>query len=159
MLGHTHTGIEGVVAKRLDQIYRPGARAWQKFRTRITAEAVVGGVIGPVGAPRELILGRFDDSGRLRIAGRTTRLSPAGSAQLGELLRPATAHPWPGTLPPHPYGGGRTAYTRVTPEVIVELSVDLATDGPRWRHPVRFVRVRGELAVADLAGEMLKVEG
>ena len=66
MLGHAHTGLEGVVAKRLDQTYRPGVRAWHKLRTRVTAEAVVGGVIGPVDAPRELILGRFDESGRLR---------------------------------------------------------------------------------------------
>ena len=58
----------------------------------------------------------------------------------------------PELLPPHPYGGGCTAYTRVTPEVFVELSVDLALEGLRWRHPVRFVRVRGELTAADLAG-------
>jgi len=130
MLGHGATGVEGVVAKRLDQPYRAGARAWHKLRTRVTAEAVVGGVIGPADAPRELILGRFDDGDRLRIAGRTTRLSPTASARLAELLHPAAAHPWPDTLPPHPYGDGRTAYTRVTPEV-VELSADLALDGLR----------------------------
>jgi ATP-dependent DNA ligase len=159
MIGHGATGIEGVVAKRLDQRYRPGVRAWHKLRTRVTAEAVVGGTIGPADAPRELILGRFDESGRLRIAGRTTRLSPTASAQLAALLHPATAHPWPELLPPHPYGGGRTAYTRVTPEVVVELSVDLALDGLRWRHPVRLVRVRGELIATDLAGELQGVEG
>jgi hypothetical protein len=43
MLAHTSTGLEGFVAKRLDQPYRPGQRGWQKSRTRITAEAVVGG--------------------------------------------------------------------------------------------------------------------
>jgi hypothetical protein len=43
MLAHTSTGLEGFVAKRLDQPYRPGQRGWQKLRTRITAEAVVGG--------------------------------------------------------------------------------------------------------------------
>jgi ATP-dependent DNA ligase len=37
MLGHHHAGLEGVVAKRLDQPYRPGVRGWQKLRTRITA--------------------------------------------------------------------------------------------------------------------------
>jgi ATP-dependent DNA ligase len=157
MLGHGASGIEGIVAKRLDQTYRPGVRAWHKLRTRVTAEAVVGGVLGSVEAPRELILGRFDDRGRLRIAGRTTRLGPTAGAELAALLRPATAHPWPDRLPPHPYGGGRTAYTRVTPEVVVELSVDVAMDGLRWRHPVPFVRVRGELTAADLAGEMRAV--
>jgi ATP-dependent DNA ligase len=159
MLGHTQTGLEGVVAKRLGQPYRPGVRAWHKLRTRVTAEAVVGGVIGPVDAPRELILGRFDQGGRLRIAGRSTTLRPAASAELGRLLRPATVHPWPETLPPHPYGGGRTTYNRVTPEIVVELSADLAVDGLRWRHPVRFVRVRGELTAADLAGGMRAFEG
>ncbi len=48
MLAHIGTGLEGVVAKRLDQTYRPGVRGWQKLRTRITAEAIVGGVTGPV---------------------------------------------------------------------------------------------------------------
>ena len=66
MLAHTGTGLEGVVAKRLDQPYRPGQRGWQKLRTRITAEAVVGGITGPVQRPQELILGRHDDTGRLR---------------------------------------------------------------------------------------------
>ncbi|HKH55625.1 MAG TPA: ATP-dependent DNA ligase, partial [Propionibacteriaceae bacterium] len=113
---------------------------WQKLRTRVTAEAIVGGVTGTVAAPQELILGRYD-RGRLRIAGRTTRLTMTASAQLRALLHPATTHPWPELLPPHPYGGGRTAYTRVTSEVVVELSVDLAVDGPRWRHPVWFVHV------------------
>ena len=41
--------------------------------------------------------------------------------------------------------------------MVVELSVDLAMDGLRWRHPVRFVRVRAELTAADLAGEMRAV--
>jgi ATP-dependent DNA ligase len=152
-------GRKGVVAKRIDQTYRPGVRAWHKLRARVTAEAVVGGVIGPIDAPRELILGRSDDAGRLRIAGRTTRLSPTAGAELAALLHPATTHPWPDMLPPHPYGGRRTAYTRVTPEMVVELSVDLAMDGLRWRHPVRLVRVRGELTAADLAGEMRVAEG
>src|SRR5215212_9949680 len=51
MRAHTGTGLEGVVAKRLDQPYRAGRRGWQKLRTRITAEAVVGGITGPR-APR-----------------------------------------------------------------------------------------------------------
>ena len=49
-------------------------RAWQKLRTRVTAEAIVGGVTGTVGAPQELILGRYD-RGRLR-----SQAEPPGSA-------------------------------------------------------------------------------
>jgi len=43
--------------------------------------------------------------------------------------------------------------------VVVELSVDLAVGGPRWPDPVRFVRVRGDVTVADLAREMRVAEG
>jgi ATP-dependent DNA ligase len=149
MLAHTGTGLEGVVAKRLDQTYRPGVRGWQKLRTRITAEAIVGGVTGPVYAPQELILGRHDKTGRLRIAGRTTALRPSTAARLGALLE-QQAHAWPERLPAHRWGAPRTPYTRVRPDLIVEVSADLALDGLRWRHPARFVRLRADLHPDDL---------
>ena len=124
LIGHGSSGIEGVVAKRLDQPYRPGVRGWQKLRTRLTAEAVVGGVIGPLDAPRVLLLGRHDHDGRLHLVGRTTELTPAGRAAVAALLRPhtgsgasvaepAAVHPLgrgPARPPPTPRsgrGGGR----------------------------------------------------
>jgi ATP-dependent DNA ligase len=151
MFAHGASGIEGVVAKRQDQSYRPGRPGWRKLRTRVTAEAVVGGVTGPVDAPGELILGRFKN-GRFRLAGRTTTLHPAASTELGTLLRPTAAHPWPEVLPPYRFGGAPTAYTRVAPELVVELSTDFALEGQRWRHPVRFMRYRADLCAADLPG-------
>jgi hypothetical protein len=45
------------------------------------------------------------------------------------------------------------------PRWVVELSVDLAVDGPRWRTPVPFVRVRRDVTAADLAREMRMAEG
>jgi ATP-dependent DNA ligase len=148
MLGHAHTGIEGVVAKRLDQPYRPGRRVWQKLRTRVTAEAVVGGVTGRVEAPQDLVLGRYQQ-GRLRIVGRTTALAPAVSTRVGLLLQ-RHDHDWPEQLPGHRWGAPRTPYTRVRPDLVVEVCADLALDGVRWRHPVRLVRVRSNLRPADL---------
>jgi ATP-dependent DNA ligase len=149
MLAHISTGIEGVVAKRLDQPYRPGRRGWQKLRTRLTAEAIVGGITGPLKAPRELILGRHDSTGRLRIAGRTTILRPPTAARLGALLE-EQAHAWPERLPAHSWGAPRTTYLRVRPDLVVEVSADLALDGLRWRHPARFVRLRADLQPDDL---------
>jgi len=154
----TPTGIEGVVAKRVDQPYRPGVRGWQKLRSRLTAEAVVGGVIGRVAAPQVLLLGRPDYTGRLHVAGRTTDLSPATQATLAAVLRAPTGsgHPWPVTLPRARWGHGPAeplSYTRVHPEVVVELVVDPAADGPRWRHPARFIRIRADLCPADLLSE------
>jgi hypothetical protein len=60
--------------------------------------------------------------------------------------------------PSCPYGGTTTAYTRVVPEVVVEVSTDPAVDGRRWRHPVRFLRVRTDLAAADLTVEPRTVQ-
>jgi hypothetical protein len=123
----------------LDQPYRPGVRGWQKLRTRITAEAIVGGVTRPVHAPQELILGRHDQA--RAVAHRRAHHGPAavdcgaaGCAARGagpRLARVAARAP---------LGAPRTAYTRVRPNLIVEVSADLALDGLRWRHPARFVR-------------------
>ena len=152
--GHGAAGIEGVVAKRLDQPYRPGVRGWQKLRSRLTAEAVVGGVIGPIDAPRVLLLGRLDRDGHLHLVGRTTELTPAGRDAVAALLRPHTGsgHPWPNPLPSTRWGrpGAPTAYTPVRPEVVVELTVDTAVEHHRWRHPAHFVRVRADLRSDDL---------
>jgi hypothetical protein len=38
---------------------------------------------------------------------------------------------------------------------VVEVSADLALDGLRWRHPVRFVRARDDLQAGDLASRVL----
>jgi hypothetical protein len=35
------------------------------------------------------------------------------------------------------------------------VSADLALDGFKWRHPVRFVRARDDLQAGDLASRVL----
>jgi hypothetical protein len=50
-------GVEGIVAKRRDQAYRPGQRAWRKLKRKATAEGVVGAVFGETERPGALILG------------------------------------------------------------------------------------------------------
>jgi len=115
----------------------------------------VGGILGPLDAPEALLLGRPDEHGRLRVAGRTTPSTLPARRELGALLVPARrAHPWPerlssrlfGQLPPQP-----VAYTRTAPTLVVELDADTSVDGPRWRHATVFRRVRGDLDPADLA--------
>ncbi|QKW48271.1 hypothetical protein [Streptomyces buecherae] len=69
-------GMEGLVFKRLDEPYHPAVRSWRKFKTRETTEAVVGAVTGALSAPRTLLLGRYDDQGRLQYVGRTNGGSP-----------------------------------------------------------------------------------
>lgn len=149
-------GIEGVVAKRRDQRYRPGARAWQKLRARHTAEAVIGGVFGTLAHPEALVLGRYRGN-RLSVVGRTSPLPLAARAELRALLRPPEAqHPWPPRLPSGRFGqtpGREIDYTQVAPELVVEVETDTAYEQGRWRHATTYLRLRPDLAPRELAAD------
>ncbi|MFC4052351.1 ATP-dependent DNA ligase [Actinomadura syzygii] len=148
-------GVEGLVVKDAGGAYREGRRAWRKVKRRTTTEAIVGGVTGTRQAPESLILGRYDADGRLRVVARTTPLSPAARVELAEVLRHADQdHPWPAELPAGFAGGPYGAhppirYVRTEPEIVVEFSADAAVERGRWRHGVRFVRVRPDLAPGE----------
>ena len=92
MVDHCAAGIEGVVAKRLVRAYRPGGRTWRKVRTRATAEAVVGGVLGPVVQPDALIVGCRDTSGRLRVARAHYIAVAVGPLDVTDVLQPPVPH-------------------------------------------------------------------
>ncbi len=64
-------GLEGVVAKRRDSSYQPGARSrdWLKIKHRQQILAVVCGFTNPAGRPGGLILGAYRE-GRLVYIGR-----------------------------------------------------------------------------------------
>jgi hypothetical protein len=104
-LGLDWPGVEGVVAKRVDQGYYPRRRHWSKIRAKTSFEAVVGGVIGPRTIPSALVLGRHDTCGRLRVIGRTLPLGARARAELAGLLtEPHGPHPWPTTIPASRFG-------------------------------------------------------
>jgi ATP-dependent DNA ligase len=63
-------GIEGIIAKRKDSIYRPGKRTsdWLKIKARLQREFVVGGFTAPKGSRKHLgavVLGAYTN-GELR---------------------------------------------------------------------------------------------
>jgi ATP-dependent DNA ligase len=151
---HLAAGVEGVVAKRTDHAYLPGRRSWVKVRARTTAEAVVGGVLGRPGGPTSLVLGRPDPSGRLRVIGRTTPLSAPAHHELAAVLAvTGDEHPWPALLPATRFGqwpGELVEYLRVDPTVVIEVDVDAAWEWGRYRHPVRYRRLRPDLRPEDL---------
>ncbi len=65
-------GLEGVIAKRRQSVYRPGMRSrdWVKIPVRQRDEFVVGGYLAP--SPDHLstlIVGQYDRAGTLRYAG------------------------------------------------------------------------------------------
>jgi len=153
-------GVEGLVIKGLATPYQPGRRAWAKLRARSTTEAIVGGVTGTMSAPETVLLGRLDDTGRLRYVGRTVPLAAYQRRELaGSLTPPGRTrgdidHPWPLPLPAEWMGqlGSTTplTYHRVAPVVIAEVEVDAAYEYGRWRHQPRFIRIRADLSIYDV---------
>jgi ATP-dependent DNA ligase len=154
-------GVEGLVIKGLASAYEPGRRGWAKLRSRSTAEAIIGGVTGSLTNPDTLLLGRLDDTGRLRYVGRTHPLAAGQRRQLGEQLSPAVPrrtggldHPWPQPLPATWSGRfGQAAplpYIPVQPTTVVEVQVNTAFEHGRWRHPPAFVRDRPDLSIYEV---------
>lgn len=149
-----HTGVEGLIIKRSDQLYAGGVRNWLKLKHRETVEVVCGAVIGPITQPSEVVAGLVLD-GALRIVGRSAPLKTAAGRELARWLEPPrSSHPWPATVK------GTTldrfnrdkepvALTLVEP-VVVKVSADTAWSGRSFRHALRLVRARPELSPADI---------
>ncbi|MDQ0935103.1 ATP-dependent DNA ligase [Streptomyces turgidiscabies] len=149
----TSVGIEGVVFKRLDGRYEASVRGWLKYKVRETQEAIVGAVTGSLAAPRTLLLGRYDTTGRLRYTGRTTTLPQAAGRALAGLLAPAgNGHPWTGWTFSAGWGTREAlAVTLVRPELVAEVGADIARDSAgRWRHPARWHRARPDVDALEV---------
>lgn len=146
-------GIEGVVCKGLAQPYLPGRRAWIKVRTRVTAEAIVGGVTGSPSAPSTLLLGRYDTGGKLRLVARSTPLTSSTRRAVVEHLSPADPdHPWRGVRFSSGWGArGTLEFTPVRPDLVVEILADTAVDAGRYRHAVRVLRPRDDLSPGQVS--------
>ncbi|MFE6966675.1 ATP-dependent DNA ligase [Agromyces sp. NPDC057679] len=147
----TSVGIEGIVAKGAAQPYAGDARDWVKVKRRDVVDVIIGAAFGPIDRPEALVVGLYDEGGRLRVAGRTSPLKPSQARQVGSLLRPPSgAHPWPTVLSPGALGGrftGARELVRLTlvDPVAAEVSADVAMSGRSFRHLVRFVRLRPDL--------------
>lgn len=146
-------GLEGLLIKDPSSPYMPGSRSrWWKYRLRDTTEAVVGAVAGSLERPTTVLFGRFDAGGTLRFVGRSTTLDRRVQALLAERLTPgAPDHPWHG----HsfsPAWGSREKHPMVPvdPVLVAEIAVDTAFDDGRWRHPIRLLRIREDMAPEDV---------
>ncbi|MFC4508259.1 MULTISPECIES: hypothetical protein [Streptomyces] len=102
-------------------------------------------------APRTLLLGRYDDQGRLHYVGRTTTLARAAGAAVAGLLAPGLrGHPWTGWSFSAAWGSQeKLDVTLVEPELVVEVDVARDASG-QWRHPARWHRARPDLSPADV---------
>ena len=158
-------GLDGVMAKRLDQPYRSGERAGMvKIKRLRTADCVVGGfryasagkVVG------SLLLGLHDDDGLLHHVGYTSSFRADERAALTpELERIAGGAGFTGRAP----GGPSRWSTRrsdewvpLQPRLVAEVRYDHFSEG-RFRHGTRFERWRPDKEPAQCTFAQIDREG
>jgi ATP-dependent DNA ligase len=161
-------GLDGVIAKRLDGTYQPGKRAMIKVKHQRTADCAVAGFRwhknGPGTHIGSLLLGLFDDVGKLHHVGVTSSFSWDRRAALAEELEPLRenaleGHPW-GEWAEWAASGAADASGQRLPGATsrwnrgkdlsweplrVERVAEVAYDhlqGDRFRHGTTFVRWR-----------------
>jgi ATP-dependent DNA ligase len=151
-LARAGSALDGVVAKRLDLAYRPGERAMAKIKQHRTADCVVGGFRyagNTKKAVGSLLLGLYDDAGKLDHVGFTSSFDTEGKKQLLARLEPLIEPP--GFTGDAPGGQSRWSTERsaewqpLRAELVVEVRYDQVT-GCRFRHGTTFLRWRPDKA-------------
>jgi ATP-dependent DNA ligase len=148
---------EGVIAKELAAPYRPGERKGMvKIKRVRTLDAVVmgwrpGKAEGTVGA---IILGLYDDEGRLREIGHSSGFTAKRKKELVEELRPyETGERGSGEASRWTHGR-ELEWVALRPELVVEVTFDHVSDG-RIRHGTKVVRWRDDKSPSECRLEQL----
>jgi ATP-dependent DNA ligase len=155
--------LDGVIAKRADGPYVVGERAMLKVKRLRTADCVVGGFRYGTDSPLvgSLLLGLYDDEGKLNHVGFTSTIANAEREALTRRLE-ALVEP-PGFTGNAPGGPSRWSTERSTewqplrPELVVEVRYDHVTDD-RFRHGTKLVRWRPDKAPRQCTFEQMQRE-
>jgi ATP-dependent DNA ligase len=143
-------GLDGVIAKRAEEPYRPGARVMLKVKHQRSVDCVVSGFRwhkdGHGTAIGSLLLGLYDDQGVLHYVGGTSSFKTAERRRLVEFLEAYRG--------PSGFGQGRTpgepnrwtgerdiSWEPLRPELVCEVAFD-HLQGDRFRHGASFLRWR-----------------
>lgn len=143
-------GLDGVVAKPLAEPYAPGKRTMLKIKHHRTADVVALGYrVHKSGAGvGSLLVGLYDDDGRLHQVGGVSAFSDARRLELVDELAPlvetdalgAAVH-GDGERSRFTAAGKDTSFARLRPERVLEVRYD-QLEGRRFRHTVQFERWR-----------------
>lgn len=155
-----HGATDGVVAKLLDDRYRPGERAMVKVKRLRTADCVVGGFRYLAGERLvgSLLLGLYNEDGKLDHVGFTSTIARDDRKALTEKLE--TLRGAPGFTGDAPGGPSRWSTERsgqwepLRPELVVEVRFDHVTGG-RFRHGTKLLRWRPDKAPAQCTFDQL----
>ena len=170
-------GLDGVMAKPEAMKYEPGKRVMFKIKHSRTADCVVAGFrwhkTGPGTLVGSLLLGLYDDSGRLQHVGVTSSFTMQKRKELASLLEPLRTdamkdHPWrewanaAGETNRMPGGQSRwsagkdLSWEPVRIERVCEVKYD-HMQGDRFRHAAVFVRWRADKEPKDCTYAQLEV--
>ena len=162
-LGMAGAALDGVVAKRRDGVYQAGERAMFKIKQLKTADCVVGGFRYAAGSKvvGSLLLGLFDDQGKLDHVGFTSSFGDQDKAELTARLEALVGEP--GFTGDAPGGPSRWATERSSEwqplrhELIAEVRYDHVS-GNRFRHGTKFLRWRPDKAPEQCRFDQLQQE-
>jgi ATP-dependent DNA ligase len=175
-------GLDGVVAKALDAPYQPGKRAMLKIKHARTADCVVAGFRwhknGPGTHIGSLLLGLYDDEGKLHHVGITSSFTWDKRAALAKELEPLRTdamknHPWKEWAEWAGFGEAGASGTRMPGatsrwnrgkdlsweplrlERVAEVAYD-HLQGDRFRHATTFQRWRPDKQPKDCRYDQLE---
>ncbi|MFJ4835080.1 ATP-dependent DNA ligase [Streptomyces sp. NPDC088747] len=155
-------GLDGVIAKPLNLLYRPDERAMFKIKHERTADVVVAGYrfhkSGPIVG--SLLLGLYDDQGTLQHVGVSAAFTMKRREELVEELEPLRLadvgeHPWAAWAEESAHETARLpgapsrwsskkdlSWVPLRPDRVAEVAYDHMENGVRFRHTARFRRWR-----------------
>ena len=149
---------EGVIAKKADAIYTPGERTGMlKIKRLRTADVVVqafryGKEEGTVGS---LILGLYDDEGKMHVVGHTSGFTAKQKRELVEKLEPYRTGERGAGEPSRWKSDEELVWEGLRPELVVEIGFDHIT-GNRIRHGAKFQRWRPDKDPSECRMEQLR---
>jgi ATP-dependent DNA ligase len=145
------SGLDGIVAKRVEAPYRPGDRtAMQKVKRLRTADCVVGGFrYAAGGAIGSLLLGLYNEAGLLDHVGFASSFTAEERQTLKPIVEPLVEPPgFTGHAPggPSRWSRGRSAeWQPLRPALVCEVRYDHFSE-ERFRHGTKFLRWRPDKA-------------
>ncbi|WP_396642439.1 ATP-dependent DNA ligase [Microbacterium sp.] len=156
-------GLDGVVAKPLDQPYAPGKRTMLKIKHARTADVVALGYrIHKSGqGVGSLLVGLYDSSGVLRGVGGVAAWSDKRRLELVDELAPLVERDDAGDAVTGETDRSRfsaskdVSFVRLRPERVLEVRYD-QLEGMRFRHTVQFKRWRPDRDPASCRFDQLE---
>jgi ATP-dependent DNA ligase len=154
-------GLDGIIAKPFDVLYKPDQRVMFKIKHERTADCVVAGFrwhkTGPIVG--SLLLGLYDSAGALQHVGVAASFPVKRRAELVDELKPYemgdfAGHPWGEWAQAEAHMAGRLpgavsrwnankdlSWVPLRPELVCEVTYE-HMEGTRFRHTAHFQRWR-----------------